>query len=124
MRSFQKVFSKIYIFEDIAPTIWVFLGFSKNVSDEHTYHFCIKSSSPPPPSETLAFTPGKSLRRKDNNYTYLQNKRLRVRCAPPPTNNFRKTKVTPTNYISSEREFIGESESSKILGKYFGFAIL
>ena len=35
---------------------------------------------------------------------------------PPPTNNFRKTSVTPTNYISSEREFIGESESSKILG--------
>ena len=45
-------------------------------------------------------------------------------CPPPPTNNFRKTYVTPTNYISSEREFIGESESSKILGKYFGFAIL
>ena len=43
---------------------------------------------------------------------------------PPPTNNFRTTSVTPTNYISSEREFIGESESSKILGKYFGFAIL
>ena len=43
---------------------------------------------------------------------------------PPPTNNFRKTYVTPTNYISSEREFIGESESSKILRKYFDFAIL
>ena len=59
------------------------------------------------------------------NYTYLQNKRMR-RCGvpPPPTNNFRKTLVTPTNYISSEREFIGESESSKIFGKYFGFAIL
>ena len=61
-------------------------------------------------------------------YTYLRNKRMR-RCGvppppPPPTNNFRKTSVTPTNYISSEREFIGESESSKILGKYFGFAIL
>ena len=27
------------------------------------------------------------------------------------TNNFRKTQVTPTNYISPEREFIGESES-------------
>ena len=40
---------------------------------------------------------------------------------PPPslTNNFRKTKVTPTNYISSEREFIRESESFKILEKYF-----
>ena len=32
--------------------------------------------------------------------------------------------VTPTNYISSEREFIGESESFKISGKYFEFAIL
>ena len=42
----------------------------------------------------------------------------------PPTNNFRKTQVTPTNYISSEREFIGESESSKILEKYFDFEIL
>ena len=40
---------------------------------------------------------------------------------PPPTNNFRKTYVTPTNYILSEREFIGESESSKILGKIFWF---
>ena len=26
-----------------------------------------------------------------------------------PANNFQKTLVTPTNYISSEREFIGES---------------
>ena len=26
MRSFQKVFSKISIFQDIAPAIWVFLG--------------------------------------------------------------------------------------------------
>ena len=42
---------------------------------------------------------------------------------PPPTNNFRKTQVTPTNYISSEREFIGESKSFKISGKYFDFAI-
>ena len=57
-------------------------------------------------------------------YTYLQNKRMRRCGVAPPTNNFRKTSVTPTNYISSEREFIGESESSKILGKYFGFAIL
>ena len=39
MRRFQNVFSKICIFYGIAPTIWVFLGFSKNVSDEHTYHF-------------------------------------------------------------------------------------
>ena len=44
-------------------------------------------------------------------YTILQNKRMRLH---PPTNNFQKTyKVTPTTYISSEREFIGESESSK-----------
>ena len=64
MRSFQKVFSKICIFLDIAPTIGVFLGFSKNVSDEYTYHFCIKS----PPPRILAFTPSKSLKRKDNNY--------------------------------------------------------
>ena len=42
---------------------------------------------------------------------------------PPPTNNFRKTLVTQTNYISSGREFIGESESLKILGN-FDFAIL
>ena len=51
-------------------------------------------------------------------YTILQNKRMRRCGVPPPTNNFRKTEVTPTNYISSESEFIGESESSKILGKY------
>ena len=57
-------------------------------------------------------------------YTYLRNKRMRRCGVAPPTNNFRKISVTPTNYISSEREFIGESESSKILGKYFGFAIL
>ena len=37
----------------------------------------------------------------------------------PPTNNFRKTLVTPANYISSEREFIREYESLKIMGKYF-----
>ena len=57
-------------------------------------------------------------------YTYLRNKRMRRCGVAPPTNNFRKISVTPTNYISSEREFIRESESSKILGKYFGFAIL
>ena len=34
-------------------------------------------------------------------------------CPPPPP-----------PIISSEREFIGQSESSKILGKYFDFAIL
>ena len=39
----------------------------------------------------------------------------------PPTDNFRNT---PTNYISSKREFIGESKSFKISGKYFDFAIL
>ena len=44
------------------------------------------------------------------------------RCGvPPTTNNFRKTSVTPTNYISLEREFIRESESCKMLGKYFLF---
>ena len=35
------------------------------------------------------------------------------------TNNFRKTSVTPTNYISSERRFIGESKSFKTLEKIF-----
>ena len=76
MRSFQNVFSKICIFGGIAPAIWVFfralkseysLGFSKKVSDEHTYHFYIKSAPLPGIS---AFTPSKSLRRfrKDNNY--------------------------------------------------------
>ena len=34
------------------------------------------------------------------------------------------TDFNPTNYIWLEREFIGESESLKILGKYFDFAIL
>ena len=32
-------------------------------------------------------------------HTLLQNKRMR-RCGVAPTNNFRKTSVTPTNYIS------------------------
>ena len=45
-------------------------------------------------------------------------------CPPPPPIIFERLKLPQTNYISSEREFIGESESSKILGKYFGFAIL
>ena len=45
-------------------------------------------------------------------------------CGVAPTNNFQKTRVTPTNYTSSEKEFIGESESFKISGKYFDFAIL
>ena len=45
-------------------------------------------------------------------YKILQNKWMR-RCGvpPPPTNNFRKTKVTPANDISLERDFIGESQS-------------
>ena len=43
---------------------------------------------------------------------------------PPPPIIFERFKLPPTNYISSEREFIGDSESSKILGKYFDFAIL
>ena len=66
MRGFQKVFSKIYIIflRILRQHIGYFLRFSKNVSDEHTYHFCLKS----PPPGILAFTPSKSLRRKDNNY--------------------------------------------------------
>ena len=57
MRSFQNVFSKNCIFQGIGPAIWVFfrslkskseyfLGFSKKFSDEHTYHFYIKSDPP------------------------------------------------------------------------------
>ena len=37
---------------------------------------------------------------------------------------FQRLKLPPANYISSEREFTGESESFKISGKYFDFAIL
>ena len=33
----------------------------------------------------------------------------------PPLNKFPKTYITPVNYVSSEREVIGESESFKIL---------
>ena len=44
--------------------------------------------------------------------------------SPSPTNSFWRTKLTPTNYISLEREFIGESDSFSISTKYFDFAIL
>ena len=47
-------------------------------------------------------------------YTLLQNKRWRWCGAPPPpppTNNFLRTKLTPANNISLEREFIEESGS-------------
>ena len=64
MRSFQNVLVKFVFFRTSRQLFGYFLGFSKNVSDEHTYHFCIKSSPP----GILAFTPGKSMRRKDNNY--------------------------------------------------------
>ena len=40
-------------------------------------------------------------------------------CPPPVI--FERLKLPPKNYISSEREFIGESESFR---KYFDFAIL
>ena len=63
MRSFQKFSGKFVFFRILHQQFGYFLGFSKKVSNEHTYHFCIKSSP-----RDLAFTPGKSLRRKDNNY--------------------------------------------------------
>ena len=76
MRSFPNVFSKICIFLGYcANNLSIFralkseylLGFSRKVSEEHTYHFYIKSAPPP---GILGFTPGKSLRRfrRDNNY--------------------------------------------------------
>ena len=43
---------------------------------------------------------------------------------PPQPIIFERLKLPLTAYITSERKFIGESESSKILGKYFDFAIL
>ena len=56
MRSFQKLFSKICIFWSVAPAICVFLGpqnlnlsifrVFKNVFNEHTFHFHIKSVPP------------------------------------------------------------------------------
>ena len=42
----------------------------------------------------------------------------------PLPNNFRRTKLTPTNYISLEREFIEESDSFSISKKYFDLATL
>ena len=78
MRSFQKIFSKnLYLLGYCASNLGtlqgfkiklsmsILLGFSKNVSDEHT---CITSTLKVPPG-ILAFTSGKSLRkfRKDNN---------------------------------------------------------
>ena len=79
MRSFQNNFNKICIFRILRQqfgyftglsnqTLSILLGFSKNVSDEHT---CITSALKAPPTPgILAFTPGKNLRRfrKDNNY--------------------------------------------------------
>ena len=64
-----------------------------------------------------------NLSESPNHLKYWENILISVR-GGSPTNNFQKTYVTPTNYISSEREFIGESESFKILGKYFDFALL
>ena len=36
------------IFRGLKSKSGYFLGFSKNISDEHTYHFYIKSTPPPP----------------------------------------------------------------------------
>ena len=63
MRSFQKVFSKICIFRVLRQQFGYFLGFSKTFPTS----IPITSALRVPPG-ILAFTPGKSLRRKDNNY--------------------------------------------------------
>ena len=66
MRSFLKVFSKleklvrqtvIRLFKltefgyllGVKIKIWVFFRVFQKISDEHTYHFYIKSAPPPPP---------------------------------------------------------------------------
>ena len=56
-------------------------------------------------------------------YTILQNKRMRD-AGWPPTNNFRKTQVPQQVIHRRKGEFMGESESFKILGKCFEFVIL
>ena len=38
---------------------------------------------------------------------------------PPPPDNFRGRQITPTNYLSLQREFIRNSDSFYILEKYF-----
>ena len=65
MSNKNEKFPKSFLvsFRILCEQFGYFLEFSKNVPDEHTYHFCIKR-----PPRILAFTPGKSLRRKDNNY--------------------------------------------------------
>ena len=96
MRSFQKFSVKFVFFRVLRQqfgyftglfnqTLSILLGFSRNVSDEHTY--ITSTLKVPPPPGILAFTPGKSLRRfrKDNNYleklnayyTFVNNKRIR-----------------------------------------------
>ena len=77
MRSFQNVFSKICIFQGIAPAIWVLFRALTNLNLNIFWgvfkmfptSIAITSTLRVPP-RTLAFTPGKSLRRfrKDNNY--------------------------------------------------------
>ena len=47
-QKFPKTFSaKFVFFRILHQQFGHFLGFTKNVSDEHTYHFCIKSSPSP-----------------------------------------------------------------------------
>ena len=57
---FLKTALKIAIwvfFRGLKSKSGYFLGFSKKISDEHTYHFYIKSAPPPPPrSESILGT--------------------------------------------------------------------
>ena len=58
-------------------------------------------------------------------YTVLQNKRMLQCGVPPPPIIFKRLKlITLKNYIRWKREFIGESKSFEMSGKYFDFDIL
>ena len=55
---------------------------------------------------------------------FQQTNPIEVVPPPAPTNNFQRMKMTPTNYISLEREFNGEQDLFEIVGKYFYFVAL
>ena len=64
MRSFQKFSVKFVFFRVLRQQFGYFLGFSKTFPTS----IPITSALRVPPPGILAFTAGKSLRRKDNNY--------------------------------------------------------
>ena len=59
-------------------------------------------------------------------YTVVPNKRMPQCGVPPPPIIFKRLKLITSKklYIRSKREFIGESKSFEMSGKYFDFAIL